>query len=104
MFSKEILVELRTSVLYNREKGGTNVREQILKAWKHAQIAEMIYMKDNGEISKRTVEILHVSPTTFLAYCFLRKSKRTFAITNVLALSPQKNPSKSSHYLYGKVC
>ena len=82
------------------------MREQILKVWKHDEIAEMIYMKDNGEISKRTVKILNVTHNRFLAYCFLRKNKRTFTLTNVLAISPIKIPPKNLEktFRYGKVC
>ena len=48
----------------------------------------MIYMKDNGEVSKRKVKALSVGDDTFKAYCFLRNTKRTFKIDNVLAFVP----------------
>lgn len=52
------------------------------------QIVEMIYMKNNGEISKRKVKVLSVEGNTFKAYCFLRNTKRTFKVENVLAFVP----------------
>lgn len=64
------------------------MRIKILKVLEHGQIAEMIYMKDNGEISKMRVKVLSVSEESFQAYCFLRGTKRTFKIDNVLAFVP----------------
>lgn len=52
------------------------------------QLSEMIYMKHNGEISKRRVKVLSVSKDSFQAYCFLRGTKRVFKIENVLAFVP----------------
>ncbi|MER2005981.1 MAG: transcriptional regulator [Psychrobacillus sp.] len=60
----------------------------ILKSMKANQLAEMIYMKHNGEISKRRVKVLSVSKDSFQAYCFLRGTKRIFKIENVLAFVP----------------
>ncbi|WP_366518562.1 hypothetical protein [uncultured Psychrobacillus sp.] len=42
----------------------------ILKSMKANQLSEMIYMKHNGEISKRRVKVLSVSKDSFQAYCF----------------------------------
>ena len=60
----------------------------ILKSMKANQLSEMIYMKHNGEISKRRVKVLSVSKDSFQAYCFLRGMKRIFKIENVLAFVP----------------
>lgn len=59
------------------------------------QIVEMIYMKNNGEISKRKVKVLTVEDNTFKAYCFLRNTKRTFKIENVLAYVPLINKERA---------
>ena len=67
------------------------MRLNILKAMQYNQIVEMIYMKENGEISKRRVKVLSVDDNTFKAYCFLRYTKRTFKIENVLAFVPVIN-------------
>lgn len=67
------------------------MRIKILKAMQYNQIVEMIYMKKNGEISKRRVRVLSVDDNTFKAKCFLRNTKRTFKIENVLAFVPVIN-------------
>lgn len=64
------------------------MRINILKSMKLNQIVEMIYMNNNGEISKRRVKVLSVEGNTFKAYCFLRNTKRTFKVDNVLAFVP----------------
>ncbi len=70
------------------KKEGTNVRILILNSLKTNQVSEMIYMKNNGEISKRRVKVLSVKNDSFQAYCFLRGTKRIFKIENVLAFVP----------------
>lgn len=64
------------------------MRILILKSIKINQVSEMIYMKNNGEISKRRVKVLSVKNDSFQAYCFLRGTKRIFKIENVLAFVP----------------
>ncbi|WP_313894935.1 transcriptional regulator [Psychrobacillus sp.] len=64
------------------------MRINILKSMQLNQIIEMIYMKNNGEISKRKVKVLCVEGNTLKAHCFLRNNKRTFKIENVLACVP----------------
>jgi predicted DNA-binding transcriptional regulator YafY len=64
------------------------VRIQLLKSVEHTQILDMMYMAKDGSISKRRIKVLQVGEVSFRTYCFLRKSKRTFTIDNVLALVP----------------
>lgn len=64
------------------------MRVLVLKSMKTNQLSEMIYMKNNGEVSKRRVKVLSISKDSFQAYCFLRSTKRTFKIENVLAFVP----------------
>ncbi|MEK3973746.1 transcriptional regulator [Psychrobacillus sp. FSL K6-1267] len=71
------------------------MRILILKSMKTNQVSEMIYMKNNGDISKRRVKVLSVTNETFQAYCFLRGTKRIFKIENVLAFVPVINKERS---------
>lgn len=64
------------------------MKAQILKAFKHQQVIEMMYMANDGGISQRRVKILRVSGESFQAYCFLRREKRTFKMENVLSAYP----------------
>ena len=45
-------------------------------------------MNKSGEISKRKVKVLSVEGNSFKGYCFLRNTKRTFKVDNVLAFVP----------------
>lgn len=54
----------------------------------YGEILEMMYLTKDGSISKRKIKVLQVGEASFRAYCYLRKSKRTFTIDNVLALVP----------------
>lgn len=64
------------------------MKAQILKAFKHQQLVDMMYMANDGTISKRRVKTLKISGESFQAYCFLRNRKRTFKIGSVLSLIP----------------
>lgn len=55
---------------------------------KYNQLADMIYMDNDGGITKRRIKVFKVTQDSFQAYCYLRGSKRTFKIDNVLALVP----------------
>ncbi|WP_225986209.1 transcriptional regulator [Psychrobacillus glaciei] len=67
------------------------MRINILKYLYRGQLADMIYMKNRGEMTKRRVKIVSVEDTTFKVYCFLRNTKRTFKIENILAFVPIAN-------------
>ena len=64
------------------------MRNQLTKSEDHGELLDMMYIAKDCSISKRRIKVLQVSDATFRAYCFLRKSKRTFIIDNVLALVP----------------
>lgn len=51
------------------------MRILVLKALKYHQLVEMIYIKDNGEISKRRIKVISIKADSFQAYCYLRKKE-----------------------------
>lgn len=64
------------------------MRNQLIKSVRFNEYLDMMYIANDGAISKRRVKVLQVNEYSFQAYCFLRRSKRTFRIDNVLALVP----------------
>ncbi|MEK3976648.1 transcriptional regulator [Psychrobacillus sp. FSL K6-2684] len=70
------------------------MRILVLKALKYHQLVEMIYIKDNGEISKRRIKVISIKADSFQAYCYLRKKKRTFKMNNILAFVPLTEKEK----------
>ncbi|MGE6629948.1 WYL domain-containing protein [Bacillus sp. NPDC077027] len=62
---------------------------QLLEKSLHQHMpTEMIYMKTNGDCSKRKV-IVHKHQEDYIqAYCLLKKKIRTFRKDRILALSP----------------
>ncbi|WP_438312190.1 transcriptional regulator [Sporosarcina sp. FA9] len=64
------------------------MRNQLMKSVEYSQSLDMMYMAKDGSISKRRIKVIQVGDNSFRAYCFLRKSRRTFIIDNVLALVP----------------
>lgn len=59
-----------------------------MKTMRNGQIGDIMYMAKDGTITKRRIKVLKLSSDSFQAYCFLRNTKRTFLINNVLALIP----------------
>lgn len=64
------------------------MKESLLKSMRYGQIVNVMYMAKNGEVTKRRIKVLKVTGDSFQAYCFLRSTKRTFIVDNVLALIP----------------
>ncbi len=64
------------------------MREKLGRAVRYSETIDMMYLAKDGSITKRKIKVLQVGESSFRAYCHLRKSKRTFAIDNVLALVP----------------
>ena len=64
------------------------MRNQLMKSMRYGESLDMMYVSNGGVISKRRIEVLLINEDIFRAYCYLRKSKRTFRIDNVLALVP----------------
>ena len=63
---------------------GTNVHIELIKSMEWNGVLDLIYMAKDGVISKRSIKILPVGDVSFSAYCYLRKSNRTFKIDNIL--------------------
>ena len=64
------------------------MKNSIMKAMRYGQIVDVMYISKSGEVSKRRIKVLKQYGESFQAYCFLRNTKRTFLIDNVLALIP----------------
>ena len=64
------------------------MKESLSKSMHYGQIVEVMYISNSGEITKRRIKVLKLQGDSFQAYCFLRKTKRTFKVNNVLALIP----------------
>lgn len=64
------------------------MRKTLERAVNYGETLDMMYLAKDGSITKRRVSVIQVADASFRAYCHLRKSKRTFAIDNVLALVP----------------
>lgn len=81
-------------VAYTRNKcsvvriGGTNMKDQLIKAMQKCQLVTIIYLSKSEVITKRKVKILEIAGDKFTAYCFIKQARRTFIIQNVLAIHP----------------
>ncbi|PLT28491.1 hypothetical protein [Peribacillus deserti] len=58
---------------------------------------EIIYMADDHGLSQRKIQVLAISRTHIKAFCFLRRQKRTFKISNILSASPVKPKGYNRH-------
>lgn len=64
------------------------MRKMLVKSVSYGDLLDMMYLAKDGSISKRRIKVLQVGDVSFRAYCYMRQSKRTFTIDNVLALVP----------------
>ncbi|KMJ58205.1 hypothetical protein AB685_09820 [Bacillus sp. LL01] len=64
---------------------------QLLEQYRVARIPiEMIYMANDGSITHRNIMALHINNKTMTAFCYLRQTKRTFLLENILSFRPLK--------------
>ncbi|WP_312130123.1 transcriptional regulator [Lysinibacillus capsici] len=64
------------------------MREKLVKAMQRNQLVNMMYVSKNGSVTKRRVKIIKIVGDSFQAFCFMRQTKRTFLIRNILAVTP----------------
>ncbi len=64
------------------------MRVELIKSMERNHVLDMMYMAQDGVISKRRIKVLQIGEVSFWAYCYLRQSNRTFKIDNILALVP----------------
>ncbi|OUZ12008.1 hypothetical protein [Bacillus pumilus] len=70
----------------------------LLKQSLQQQISiEMIYMKKNGECTKRKIIVQRQTDQLIQAYCLSKKTMRTFRKDCILALAPIKLIRSSAH-------
>lgn len=63
--------------------------ESILKRLLTEKTAlDMIYMKNDGLITKRSIIVRQIKQGYIRAYCFTSRQTKTFTIENILAVSP----------------
>lgn len=72
------------------------LRQALLKICQRHELAEMIYMRADGTLTKRRIRILAVSIDSFTAYCHLRHEKRTFKIDRVLSVQRLLNHERQA--------
>lgn len=71
------------------------MRNQLMKSMEYGVLLDMMYLSKSGDVSKRRIQVIQVGEGSFRAYCYLRQSKRTFTIDNVLALVPVVHKEKA---------
>jgi len=64
------------------------MREQLMKAMQRNQLVNMMYIAKDGSVTKRQVKVIKIVGDSFQAFCFTRHARRTFLISNVLAIIP----------------
>ncbi|WP_227521510.1 MULTISPECIES: hypothetical protein [Bacillus] len=69
------------------------MKKLLEKYFYHNIPIEMIYEARNGELTQRAVRIIHIGDTHLIGFCYLRKTKRTFKIENILSCQRLKEKS-----------
>ncbi len=64
------------------------MKEQLIKAMQHNQLVDLMYISQEGEITKRRIKLIKIVGDRFQAFCFTKHAKRTFITDNVLAVFP----------------
>ncbi|MEK4689459.1 MULTISPECIES: hypothetical protein [Bacillus] len=59
---------------------------------------DMIYMKNDGLITKRSIIVRQINQSYIRAYCFSSRQIKTFTIENILAVSPSAYKRGAKNY------
>ncbi len=54
------------------------------------QLVDIIYLDRSGQITQRRIKLHSVTEDQVKAYCFARRSIRSFSISNILAIAAAK--------------
>lgn len=57
----------------------------LLKSLEDGTPLEIIYLSEKEHISQRRISIIDMKDDNIKAFCFLRQTKRTFKISNILS-------------------
>ena len=57
---------------------------------------EMIYLSEKQQLSQRVIKVLEVQNDTIKAYCFIKRTYRTFKMTNILSIVPARLHAQGS--------
>lgn len=66
----------------------SGLKKMLERYYATGRAVEMMYTDKKGNISHRNIRILSVEETYVRAYCFTKKTMRTFAIDQMLAIAP----------------
>ncbi|MBM7693032.1 putative DNA-binding transcriptional regulator YafY [Peribacillus deserti] len=69
----------------------------LVRCLKENNPVEIIYMADDHCLSQRKIQVLAISRTHIKAFCFLRRQKRTFKMSNILSASPVRSKNYKLH-------
>lgn len=61
------------------------MRIELIKCAKRSGLLQIVYMDDKGKVTK----VIKINSSTFTCFCYLRRSRRTFKINNLLAVVPK---------------
>ncbi|PLT33910.1 hypothetical protein [Bacillus sp. V5-8f] len=61
------------------------MKTMLLKNLKEGTPLEIIYLSEKENISQRRISIIDIKDEYIRAFCFLRRTKRTFKISNILS-------------------
>ncbi|MFG3613078.1 transcriptional regulator [Rummeliibacillus stabekisii] len=64
------------------------MKEQLIKAMQHNQLVDLVYISQDGKITKRRIKLIKIIGDKFQAFCFTKHARRTFITDNVLAVMP----------------
>lgn len=66
------------------------MRRTIERFVQKQQIVEIIYIDQFNQLTKRRIKLLKLKDKIVLAYCFTRRSLRSFKVENILAITPKE--------------
>lgn len=66
------------------------MKKRLMRSIQSKEKIEMIYLSKDNEVSQRMIRVLKINDEMIMAYCYTRRTIRTFKLENILSVGSVK--------------
>ncbi|MFZ3578758.1 hypothetical protein [Virgibacillus sp. DJP39] len=62
------------------------MKNMIIRSIQKKEKIEMIYLSNDNQVSQRVIRVLKINDEMIMAYCYTKRTIRTFKLENILSV------------------
>lgn len=66
------------------------MKKRLMRSIQSKEKIEMIYLSKDNQVSQRMIRVLKINDEMIMAYCYTRRTIRTFKLENILSVGSVK--------------